>query len=232
MNLSKDDIRNLRDAISICKVIGIEDLVVEDGKVLAFNPSKTAAIVSPIEMSIPTSVKMGLPRVKELDTRMAMFDECEITLNLTAAEDVKTISITHEKMKVSFRCELARAIEHPKGVNMDIFASFYMTPSELKVISRGIKAMNADTVDITVSSSAVTFSAADVNNELFKIELENEPQFEDEISMEMFTYSSDVICNLFAAIARIDEAVHVTITQQKLLGVEYFNHNVYLIQTA
>lgn len=232
MNLSKDDIRNLRDAISICKVLGIENLTVQDGKVLAFNPSKTAAIVSPIQMSIPSSVKMGLPRVKELDNRIGMFDECDITLNLTPNEDVKTITISHERINVSYRCELTRSIEHPKGVNMDVFASFYITPDELKAIGKGVKAMGAEFVELAVSANAVSFAAADVNNEQFKIQLESEAEFDDEISMEMFSFSSNVICNLFAALTKVDEAVRVTITKHKLLGVEYFNHQVFLIQST
>ena len=232
MQLSKQDVINLKDAITVAKVLNIDNIVINDGMVLAFNEAKSAAIVSPIALDVPEGVKMGLVRVKELESRISVFQgDFVVDLTLTPNNDVKSIKMSTEAMTVSYRCASIRDIQAPKGINPGEYVSFNLSQEDVKMIAKGAKMMKADTVDFSIGKNGISVIATDVNNEQFKYDLSCAPEFTDEPEMDVISLHTDMVCNLFAALGRSDTDIRVTITENKIFGFDYFNHKVYLIPT-
>jgi len=74
MKLTPKDIESLKSALAATRVVGVEGVVFNDGKVMGARISLDAAIISPCEMSFDSSFRLGVGRVDELEKRLALFD--------------------------------------------------------------------------------------------------------------------------------------------------------------
>lgn len=208
MKLTHKDVEELKTILAACKVIGVDGVVIHEGKARGAKPSLDAAILSEAKLSISEALRIGIGRVSELEKRLAIFqDQVEIEGKSNEAGDVSLLTLSANKTKVQFRCTSVNLMRYPKENQDSPLVIITFPRAEVLQISKAVKTLGAETVVLQVSRNGVIkLECADSSNDRFNIELSTTAEFVDDADGIVQTYLADLFISLLEASAQAGDA--------------------------
>jgi hypothetical protein len=236
MKLTAPDIENLRAALAVCRVVGIELAVLRDGKILGVNDKRDAAIISQLNLSCPPAVKVGIGRVDELTKRVGLFGEgVEAELKVNDKSEVSQITLSAGRTKLQFRCTSMALLDrkYPQE-NVDTEAAVVsFTRAEVTQLSQGARTLGAETIVIRVSSAGEAHvECSDSNNDRFALTLESQAEFVTVPESTVFVYRAELLAGLLTSAAKDLDVVTVAIGEGGSLTCVLRNHTLIIMPQA
>ena len=217
MKLNPKDIEELKSILAACKVIGVDGIVITEGRASGAKPSLDAAIISNTNLSISEALRIGIGRVAELEKRLAIFSgNLEIEGKSNEAGDVSLLTLSSGKSKVQFRCTSAALMKYPKSNDDPVFGRISLSRDEATQLSKATKTLSSETVVLHVArTGTVTLECVDSSNDKFVIELSKPIEFEDEGESMVQTYLAGLLVDVLDAavkdLSKDDDAVTLTL---------------------
>lgn len=215
MKLKSDDTKNLTSLISAATMCGIDAVVVIDGKVRGINPAKTCVMLS--TENVPAfSQKIGLGRLKELQSRLSVFSgKSDVVIDAKENDrgEISSIEISSGRNKVQYRCTSTVMLNDgiPKNVP-DAFSPAYkvfIDKEEMKTTLDAIRVMGSKRITFCIKADrSVSITAMDSGNDNFTVSLATPAEriTEDEDTIVNY-YSVDVFAPIIKELMQFDTAV-------------------------
>lgn len=195
MNFKQADVDELRRILNLCKTVGIDSIVLANGKVMGATTSRKMIIVSDTTLSIDPKVGMGIGRVSELEKRLALFgDTVAITDELGKSGEVMRLNMVAGRTKAQFRCTATSLIPHPKENADTPFAVLTLSKAEAATLVKAAKTFGAENIIFKIAASGdVHIECVDSTNDQFSTCAEKQAEFIGEVETALFTYSADYL---------------------------------------
>jgi hypothetical protein len=234
MNLSSSDLSQLRDAFAICRVAGIDAVVVTDNMIRGITTTSKFAILSPINLSIPAKIKIGIGRIGELEKRLSVFaDAVSAELKLNDNDEVTLMTLRSGKSSIQFRCTSERLIKYPKQNDDEPAVTIEATKAEVSQVARAVKTLGAETVTVSVSRAGVVkFECSAPTNESFIEELSRPATFENDVFGVVHTFEGDRFASILDFAARESSDVPIVIGVDGSLTLSVKGHVVVVIPNS
>lgn len=236
MKLTAPDIENLRTALSVSRIVGIELAVLRDGKILGVNDKRDAAIISQLNLSCSADVKIGIGRVDELTKRVSLFSEgVEAELKVNDKGEVSLLTFSAGRTKLQFRCTsmslLDRKYPQENADTEAVVVSF--TRPEVAQLSQGARTLGAENIVVRVSTAGETFvECTDSNNDRFALTLENAAEFVTSPESIVFVYRAELLTNLLSSSAKELDTITVVIGEGGSLTGVLRGHTLIIMPQA
>lgn len=228
MKLSQSDFQNFQSIINVCSIASIDSIIIEDGMLRGINESKTCAIIS--KFQIPKfSQKLGLTRLSALKQRIDIFgDSVSIDAKETDRGEISMLEMSSGRSKAQFRCTSTVMIKAPVNINDEQAIKIYLNKNDIKMILDGVRVMSAKKVWFIVKSDrTASIEATDVNNDCFKMTLDNPAEFlNDEVDSTAQGYMSDIILPILRAITSELDSTVLTIGLKGTLNMSLHGHTI------
>jgi hypothetical protein len=208
MNLTNNDLNILRESFAVCRLLGVDAVVVTEGKIRGISQDSKAAILTDAQFSFDSSIKIGIGRIPELEKRLNIFSTAAVAdAKVNDNNDVVMLKIKGGKAAVEFRCTAPKLIRYPKENADTASCTIKLTKDEVQQIVRGIRSMAAETSTVAVTRAGVVkVECASPTNEAFEIELDAAADFENDQQGIVHIYSAPRLANILdAAIKSYDE---------------------------
>jgi hypothetical protein len=177
MKLTNDDVANLHKILTVCDLVNIGSIVIENGKVSGINEDRSAMILS--NNNIPVledDIKLGLTRLKLLKSRLDIFNNdtnLNISLDTKANNETSQLNIKGKSSSVKFRATSPTQIKYPKGINDTPLKELTISRAEAMLILNAGKSMDAANIAINIKKdNSVIVEFSDLNQDTFTIALE------------------------------------------------------------
>lgn len=220
MKLTEKQQTFIVNVLTTCHAIGINSVIIEPTMVRAASDDRKTLLLTEIldpELVMPTT--FGITPVQSLSARMQLIDGVIDTTVTTHKTDDRavTINIKSGKLSVGFRCSMPTLIKAPSKLN-EIEPKLIIPKNEelSSTISRGVKALGAETFSIKYSSkqNLVSVEVVDINDERMVIELtdvkptEREDEDGNVVIQQDFEhlYTKDVI----SILQKVESDIHIT----------------------
>jgi hypothetical protein len=116
MKLSLTDIEKIKSILSVCKLIGVEGVVFNEGMARGAKTSLDSAILTEAQLSVGDELSMGFGRVPEFEQRISIFPgTVDIEGKSNDAGIVSTLTLSSGKSKVQYRCTSPHLMKYPKS---------------------------------------------------------------------------------------------------------------------
>ena len=190
MKLTAQDTTNLLNALAVCSIGGIDDVIIEDGIIRGVNEARNFVIFS--NNAVPNfPEKIGIKRAGALKQRLDLFKDAIIETKENDRHEVNQITISSGKTKADFRCTSPSRIPAPKSVNDNnsVF-NIFLTKDEVKTVMNALKALSAKTAQIVIKrDKSVCIQIIDETNDTFDIILSNPAEvLDDEVTNSVIHY--------------------------------------------
>lgn len=233
MKLIPSDLLKVRAALSAARLAGINSVVISNGRISGVHDEHIAAIFSPLELSIDSSISLGIVKLSELEKRLALFTgDILVEGEVNDANKVRKLNIKAKTGKIEFRCTDEKLITHPKS-NMDE-PGIVLTISkpEIALISKGIKTLGAELLTLQVKrDGAVRIECSDVNQDIFEVTFENGAEFiDDEYPyVNPFKANGGVLLPLFEQLVKDNDTAQVFIMKTGNILIQAHGHDVFVV---
>lgn len=171
MKLDTQIVEYIQNVVRVCRLVGIESVIIEEGLVRAIHPDRTVAIIHPNDVPDLPFKSIGLTRLATLQSRLDIVKSqpgyfVEVTTK-PGIDYVIALQLIAKGIKVGYRCADPLRIEAKRKFNDG--PQFRLTLSEhiVQMLSKGASAMDADKVTILSNDDGVSFELVDVNNDVF-----------------------------------------------------------------
>lgn len=234
MNLTNNDIEQLRSAFQICRVAGIDAVVVTDNQVRGITPNSKMAIISQASFSFDSSAKIGIGRISEFEKRLNIFaGAVEGEGKLNDSNEVSVLTFGAGRSKVQFRCTSERLIKYPKANEDEAVATVTAKKIEVQQIARAVKTLGAEQLTLAVGrDGTVKFECSSPTNEAFGTELETSASFENDPQGIVHIYEGDRFATVLDAAARDAEEVTIVIGEFGSLTLMIKGHMIVVLSEA
>jgi hypothetical protein len=234
MNLTNNDVEQLRAAFQICRVAGIDAVVVTDNQIRGVTPSTKMAVISPASFSFDSTIKLGIGRIGEFEKRLNIFaGAVEGEGKLNDANEVSVITLGAGRSKVQFRCTSERLIKYPKANDDDVVATITAKKSEVQQVSRAVKTLGAEQLTLAIGrDGAVKFECSSPTNEAFATEFDTKAEFESDPQGIVHIYEGDRFATVLDAAARDAEEVTMVLGELGSLTISIKGHTVVALPEA
>jgi hypothetical protein len=212
MDLKSTELETIRNAFNVCRIAGIDAVMITENQIRGVSPTRKMALLSPLELSIDPTVKLGVGRINELEKRLGIFNIPPTgDLKVTDSNEVSVLTLQAGKSKVQFRCTAEKLITYPKENEDTAVAVVTATKAEVQQISRAVKTLGAETLTLAIGrDSSVRFECSSTTNESFVTSLEASATFEDDPQAFVHIYEGDRFATVLDAAARdLEEVVLV-----------------------
>ena len=236
MNLSTTQVSELRSALSVCKAVGIESVVVADGKIMGANDKRTLAIIAPCAVVKAGDPKIGIGRISELSKRIELFsDKLVIDAKEGQRGDFVQLTLQQERTKAQYRCTATSMIPHPKENEDPAQAVISLSKESATDLVKAIKTFGAETALVKIASTGdVHIECADSTNDQFSTVLPLPAAFVNEPSNVLFTYSASNITTVLAVAAADlqDESLALVVGENGSITLLVRGRDIVLIPNA
>lgn len=235
MNLSSKDVDQLRSAFAVCRIAGIDAVVVTDNKVRGITPTSKQLILSEVDLSIDPSIKIGIGRIGELEKRLSVFgtEALDIVGKMNDNGEVTVLTIGAGRSKLQFRCTSEKMIKYPKANHDEPVARITATKDEIQRLARAIKTLGAETVSLGIGrDSSVKFECVSPTNESFVTSLEASATFENDPQGIVHIYEGDRFATILDAAAREMDPIELVLGDVGTLALKIRTHEVVIMPEA
>jgi len=175
MKLEKEAIQHIQKAVKTAKLLGIEDICIEDGLIRAMHADRTVLIVDNNTVPLPFEM-LGIARIAQfLDRLNIVCDADGFSIDFTDSGDfVKSVVMKCKGTRIDFKCSNPSNIVAPRKLADEMLYGISISDESIDMLKKSTAAMKADDVTIVSRGGEVSFEMNDVNNDVFKHELEQE----------------------------------------------------------
>lgn len=231
MKLKNEDTTLLVAALSLCRTLEINAVVVSEGMIRGCTPSMKIAMLTKTAIEVPDGTKLGISRISELDERMKIFSgPVDIDCKVNDSGDVSMLSLSGGKTKLQFRCTKASLIKYPKSNEDDAKAVITLTKAEANQLSRALKSLKAEAAVMAIDSKGGTsFEAIDATNDKFAMDLETPAYFVDEDANVVHSYEASKFASILALAVRDADKVELTIGEFGSIIMQLCGHTILIM---
>jgi hypothetical protein len=193
MNIDPLVIAYIKNAINTAKLVGIENLIVENKKVRGSNEQRTAILLQENNVPDLPFKSIGLSRIDFFLSRLELVQplkDFEATFTLSDDKEfVRSVDMKAKGVSVSYRCANPSTIQAPKVFKDNIKYKLDMTPEALLLISKGVGAMGgAEDIILKTNKNKIEVVIEDITKDSLTFDLDTRPEIIDGDSLEEFTY--------------------------------------------
>src|SRR5574343_379991 len=178
MKFTNTDINNLNNVLAICSLVGIDSLVLEEGRLSSVNADRTCAFLTTENIpTLPEGISLSLTSLKILRDRLDIIKtdpKIYIETKEKSSGEVSSLEISGSNAKVQFRATPRNKVKAPKVINDVRVKEIIISKEEAATILTAIKAMGSKKLTFTITGKGeVNIELADTNKDTFDIVLEN-----------------------------------------------------------
>ena len=228
MKLTHTDIDALKSILAVCKVIGVEGVVLNEGMARGAKPSLDAAILTDSKLSIAPEIRMGIGRVSELEKRISIFPgPVEIEGKINDAGDVSMLTLSSGKTKVQFRCTNANLMKYPKSNEDQPVATITFSKIEVQQAQKAAKTLASENIVLQISRTGVAkLECSDSSNDRFEIELAQEVEFIEDAEGIVQTYLASMFVDVLDAACKDSEEVTIVLGEAGSITAKVKTHDL------
>lgn len=171
MNLDKQSLAYITNVVNTARMVDIDDVIIEPGKVRAIDENKTVVLFQDEDVPEMPFNSIGLNRINVFLSRLGIAKTQENFAVTVQVDDnnqfARGLVMSGKGIKVDYRCANPRTIQAPKNVNDTLVYRIKITPEAVYLLEKGRAAMGADTVSVISNDKGVTFELIDVNSDKF-----------------------------------------------------------------
>jgi len=173
MKLEPEIIAHIRKAVKTAHMLGIEDVCIDDGLVRAMHADRSVLIIAPNDIDLPFD-SMGITRIPQFLSRLDIVSNSDkFTIDFSATDDVvKSVVMKCTGTKIDFKCGDPNKIIAPRKNNDVVSYGIAITDESIELLKKSEAAMKADEITIISNDDGVSFELNDVNNDIFRHELQ------------------------------------------------------------
>ena len=234
MKITASDVEQLRTAFAVCRVAGIDAVVVTDNQVRGVAPTSKMAIISPAKFSFDSTLKIGIGRIGEFEKRAAIFTTpMEGEGKENDKGEISILTLKAGKSSIQFRCTAERMIKYPKQNEDTTIVTIKMTKGEVQQIARAVKTLAAETLTLAIGRDGVIkFECAAPTNESFSAEITASADFEGDPQGIVHIYEGDRFASVLDAAAREADEVVLELGEYGSLTLNIKGHTLVALPNA
>lgn len=198
MKLEKDVITHIQRAVKTAKLLGIDDICIENGLTRAMREDRAVLIVDPNEIELPFDV-LGIARIPQFLDRLSIVAEMDgFAIECTDNGDfVKSVVMKCKGTRIDFKCSNPSNIVAPRKLADEMTYGMEISDETISMLTKSATAMKAETVTIVSNDDGVSFEMNDVNNDVFKHEMDGKVVILDGQSSNFaFRYPTKLLISL------------------------------------
>lgn len=185
MKIDTSILTYIRNVVETGQMIGIDDVIIETGKVRGINEEKSVVLFQ--EENVPDmGFNVGLNRISVFLSRLEIARTQEnFAVNIKTDDNdefARSFTMTGKGFKVDYRCANPKTIKAPKAIVDEMLHEIQLTPQAVYMLQKGQSAMGSDMVSLICNEEGITFQFVDANDDKFT------HQFTSEGSSDTFTY--------------------------------------------
>jgi hypothetical protein len=178
MKLSPNLIEYIQSVVRVCRLVGIESVIIEQGLVRGTHGDRTVALIQ--NEGVP-ELPFGAIGLTRLDILQSRFDVVKNMKNVSIEANPKentnfifSLTMKGEGIKIDYRCSDPSKIEARRNVKDTMMHRVKVNPDLVSMLTKGISAMNIgnaqtpDVVSIISNTEGVSIELVDVSNDVFK----------------------------------------------------------------
>ena len=230
MKLDADALGYIKNVVETGQIVGIDNVVIEPGKVRAMNDDKTVVLFQ--EENVPDiGFSVGLNRIgtflNRLDVARTQDSFAVNVITDDCDEFARSFTMTAKGFRVNYRCANPKTVAAPKKVNDEMIYSIQLTGQAVYMLQKGQSAMGADVVSLICNDEGVTFQFEDVNSDKFAHTFTEEVKQLGDGAETSFTYKYPIKV-LLALFKKEPEAVF-KIGRKGMLNVVVNTLNIFVL---
>jgi hypothetical protein len=209
MKMTTKDVEQLRSAFAVCRSASIDAVMITDNQIRGVStPSGKMAIISKLDLSFDSAIKIGIGRLAELEKRLSIFStELDIDVKVNDNNEASLLTIASGKSKIQFRCTAERLIKYPKTNEDEDVCVVRASKGEISQMARAVKTLSAESLTLAIGrDNGVRFECTSPTNETYVSSLETSAAFVDAPQAIVNKYEGDKFASVLDAAARdVDE---------------------------
>jgi hypothetical protein len=228
MRMTSEDIEQLRRAFSVCRIAGIDSVVVTENMVRGMTPTTKMAIITPVKLTVDPSTKIGIGRIGEFEKRVNIFDGLiEVEAKVSDTKDVSLLTLSAGKSKIQFRCTSEKLIKYPKRNEDPELCVIRASKKELAQVAKAVKTLGAPTLTLAIGrDGGVRFECSSPTNETFITSLDEDAVFENDPQAIVHTYEGDGLAVVLDHAAREQDTVAFVLGEYGSLTLIIGGHTI------
>ena len=180
MKLDQNAIVALDNLVHTALTVGVERLVIGDGKIRGIDEKRTVGIVTDKNVPDLDGKTVALNRLKQLVTRLNLAKaQGDVSIEATVAgngNEIAILDLKGGKSKAQFRCAALEAVKGiPKGFSDPVVWELTVESKLIPLLAQADGSMSTDGITIaSMDGKVVSFELVDSNKDVVSFELENE----------------------------------------------------------
>lgn len=224
MKINLDTLTYIRNVVETGQMIGIDDVIIETGKVRAINDEKSVVLFQ--EENVPDmGFNVGLNRINVFLSRLEVARTQEnFAVNVITDDNdefARSFTMTGKGFKVDYRCANPKTIKAPKAIVDEMLHEIQLTPQAVYMLQKGQSAMGSDMVSLICNEEGITFEFVDANDDKFS------HQFTSEGSSDVFTYKYPI--KILLPLFKHDAESSFKIGKKGMLNIVVNNLNIFVL---
>lgn len=172
MKLDTPTINYIVNILRVCKVLDIDSVIIEPGKIRGMHPDKTVALIHADNVPALPFGSIGLSRLADLQSRLDIASSQEgFFVDVVVKPETAyafSLTIKAKGTKIDYRCADPIRIEAKRTLNDVMQSKVTLNENVVTMLQKGISAMHAAKVTLLSNSEGVSFELVDVSNDVFK----------------------------------------------------------------
>lgn len=227
MQLQKETITHIQKAVKTAKLLGIDTICIEEGLVRAMSDDRSVLIVDANDVELPFEA-LGVSRIPQFIERYNITSEGEnFTMSLDESDAfVKSVVLKCKGTKIDYKCSNPSNIVAPRKLVDVMTYGIDITDESIQMLKRSVAAMGADELTIVSNDDGVSIEMNDVNNDIFKHELNTIAAILDgESTSFAFRYPAKLLISLLQ-----NSTNHIEIAKKGSLKLNINGFDTFVIQ--
>lgn len=220
MKITNDEIVFIQKAIKAAKLLDINNIIIEPGKVRGANDGGAVFLYQNTSIPAMSFGSLALNRLNDFNARLELAksqEKFEIEITTTAGTDntigfdvydklihksdpmwVKLLTMTGKGTKIEYRGTNPKTIQAPRKMGGVVQYSLTLIPEVVVMIQKGKIAMKSDSVSLIGNNGTVSLSISDINGDVLQYQFT-----EDAIEVNgndvnfSFKYNIDPVLSVF-----------------------------------
>ena len=171
MKLDAETIGYLQLVVNTAQLVGIDNIIIEEGMVRAIDENKTVVIYQNENVPTPVFGAVGLNRIGVFTSRFDIIKtRDDANIEVTVDEErgfARSLIMRSKGIKVDYRCANPASIQAPRQINDQMKFQVPLSGEAVMLLQKGQGAMGAETVSVISNDDGVAFELADINNDVF-----------------------------------------------------------------
>jgi len=185
--LPKPVLDYLETVVAVAKTAGIDNVIIEEGKVRAIDDDKTVVIFQTEDVPDLPFGSIGLSRIGSFSSRYEIAKAAkdfavDATIDSSNEDEptfVRSLLLKGKGVKIDYRCANPKTIQAPKALADTITHKVKMTADAVAMMTKGQSAMAADEVTFIGDADGMSFEIRDNNSDVFAYKITDDVDLEN-----------------------------------------------------